>query len=387
LEHIAKNHLHSYTDHVVAISENAMPLSKMKYIQSFVLFFLMELSVLGQHTNTKPEEKQSHISIEIPEVHELMFVIYALTEAGISDSMMINHNFDYYRKVMAHFSHHSHEKIVKKIGKMLPTHYNQLRMDAFNYHFDEQGNVIKTNEHAHASWGRHDFLKPYLRDLKKFSAQSGFRDFYKSNCDYYSSLTQLIAKHGALEQQTMWLESRFPIKHKHYTVVLSPLSYGMHATNYQLEDVVVFVSAPDENSQLTKTIFDAQVTRMLFTEIDHNFVNPISDEYKAEIKKAFCDRKKWTAGKFTDGYVDEYAVFNEYMTWASFILYVMDTYSGEDFQTIKTHIENTMMEYRGFIHFHWFVDRMIELYLKKEKTVFNFRSFSDVLPLQQCARE
>jgi hypothetical protein len=84
----------------------------------------------------------------------------------------------------------------------------------------------------------------------------------------------------------------------------------------------------------------------VFSEIDHNYVNPVSDKYKKEINKIMGDehRSKWIKangdGKY---YGTGYKVFNEYMTHAVYLIYTNEFYSAAD-QTI-TDLYPKMLEW------------------------------------------
>jgi len=51
--------------------------------------------------------------------------------------------------------------------------------------------------------------------------------------------------------------------------------------------------------------------RRAFTEIDHNYVNPVSDNYIADIDEAMSNLGRWYKG---GSYGSPYAAFKEYMT-------------------------------------------------------------------------
>ena len=52
-------------------------------------------------------------------------------------------------------------------------------------------------------------------------------------------------------------------------------------------------------------------SRVVFTEIDHNYVNPVSDENKPLIDKLLQDRTEWVNAKDSDNYRNPLLVFNE----------------------------------------------------------------------------
>jgi len=344
-----------------------------------VFFLLLTLQAFGQTTNAEQAFRNVNYSIEIPEVQELIFVIFSITDVGLNDSLMINHNSDYYKNVISYFGGFKEEKIVRRIGKKISVNYNELRMDASNYKFDSSDNLVKNIEFHNLSWGRRDYLQKYLPDLEVFCKKTQFRKFYATNKDYYDTLINKMKLQAPIVKQHRWLENNFTKKYSNFRIVFSPLSYGKHATNSALKDVVIFVSSPTENSKLSKTLLEARDTRMLFTEIDHNYVNPISDLYLTLINKAFKERKKWTNGMYSSSYKDEYAVFNEYMTWSVFILYALDTYNVQDYNIVKNQIETMMTEYRGFRNFKAFNEKMIELYRDKEANLLISDLFLEIL--------
>jgi len=66
---------------------------------------------------------------------------------------------------------------------------------------------------------------------------------------------------------------------------------------------------------------------MVFTEIDHNYCNPVSSKYQNEIDSIFSDSSKWIN---KTGNVELYptlvAIFNEYTTHAVYLLYVRNQF-------------------------------------------------------------
>lgn len=354
---------------------------KLYFLISIIFFDFFCAS--GQCEQFVSRSSKLNVSVEIPEVQELLFVIMAISNKGIEDSLIINHSSNYYQNVLKHFKQFKNERIVKKLERKITSSYNQLRMDASNYTFDTNNNLIRNPNYNNLSWGKHDYLKKYLNDLESFSLKSNFRKFFKNNCDYYNSLVKRLHLQASIDRQHQWLENKFGLKHNNYRIVFSPLCNGLHSTNYLLKDIIIFVSGPTLNSSQSKTLIEAMDTRMIFTEIDHNYVNPISDQYLLIIKTAFKDRSKWASGKFSKGYRNAYAVFNEYMTWSVFVLYSMDTYSKEDFFIIKEKIEKFMIDYRGFTNFKWFNEQMITLYKNSGEHTELSDLFPEILKLCQ----
>jgi hypothetical protein len=101
---------------------------------------------------------------------------------------------------------------------------------------------------------------------------------------------------------------------------------------------------------------------MVFTEIDHNYINPLSDKYLEEINTFIGDLEKWNNMKYRD-YPSAVSTFNEYMTYAFYTLYVMDSYNQEDAELIIKRCEEVMHN-RGFIQFSEFNQKLMSLYAK-----------------------
>ena len=343
----------------------------------FTLVFLSNLLHLFGQVDKNKENKI--ISVEVPEVQELLYIIFAISKEGVSDSILINHNSDYYREVKIYFDKYKNERIVTRIGGKVARDHYQIQMDATNYFFDENERLIRNNKYNNLSWGKKDYLKNYISELENFSKKTNFRIFYKKNHQYYDSLISLMQMQAPLDKQLFWLESRFSRKYNNIKVVFSPLNNGKHATNYKLNDLIIWVSKPLDKPSLSKPLIEAFSTRMLFTEIDHNYVNPISDLYLVKINKAFRKRDTWVAISKASWYKNQYSVFNEYMTWSVFILFAFDNYQDSDFVIIKNDIEDMMISYRGFHNFKAFNEKMLELYKNKTTTKLISDLYPDIL--------
>jgi hypothetical protein len=123
----------------------------------------------------------------------------------------------------------------------------------------------------------------------------------------------------------------------------------------------------DTDGRLTYKQKEGICSGILFTEIDHNYCNPVSERYKKSIDSVLSDREKWIAKEGDgDNYPSEMAVFNEYMTHAVFLLYAFDMFKQNDFLEIKKERERIMIEQRKYLRFRDFSDKLLELYQKKE---------------------
>jgi hypothetical protein len=304
-------------------------------------------------------------SLEIPEVQELVHIVMAITPTGIADSNLVDHTTEYYQKVLAHFGKFKNEKIVQWINRELPQRYPYLKMDACGFYFNAADSIVKDQTYDQLSWTQNS-IEGYIPELRQFAIRTSFRKFFRDNASYYEELGSLMRKQLTIDKQWQWLEHKFSLRYDNYRITFSPLVYGSHSTNRfegnNFNQTIMFICGPVTHQRYNANVTEGFMTRVVFTEIDHNYVNPASDYYSDVIYSIFSDRSKWTAGKDSDHYEDALSVFNEYMTWAVFTLYAMDTYPAADFRIINERTEMQMVDRRGFCNYKAFNAKLMELY-------------------------
>ena len=108
---------------------------------------------------------------------------------------------------------------------------------------------------------------------------------------------------------------------------------------------------------------------IVFTEIDHNYVNPTSFENIKQIKNLISQKDKWATKEAQNNYSSEYAIFNEYMTHSLFCLYIEEHYSGiiKD-QIIRKRIQ--LMERRGYPKFEEFNTIVLAELGNRKETIY-----------------
>jgi hypothetical protein len=309
-------------------------------------------------------------TIEIPEVQELIHIIMAISPLGKNDMNMVQHTTAYYKTVVDHFEKFENHKVVKNVNQLLKNgRYAHTKMDACGFYFNEQGRIIKDKTYEKLNWNNKNYIEPLVAELEDFSKKSDFHEFYRSNQKYYDELTEMQKSQMPVDRQWKWLEDRFPNKYDNYRITFSPLANGSHSTNrFETDDfrqTIMFICGPIESQKWTEKVKEGLMTRVVFTEIDHNYVNPISDKFKNEIDDIFKNPTKWTSGKDSKNYGDAYSVFNEYMTWAVFSLYASEMFDEHDFKIINEKTEYQMTALRGFSKFREFNQKMIDLYRNK----------------------
>ena len=308
----------------------------------------------------------ARVRIVVPEAYELANVIVAMTTYGQSSSILVWKTGEYYARVHTAFTpfrtHASMESL--QLGKEDPLRrYYELRDNSFAYVFD--ADLIKRDPAYGTLWNPNTF-RDQLAAVQAFADASRFRTFYAANADYYRAFIERYRIMAEVDSIADWLEREFaPLRYDHYTVALSPLVYGSHSTQRVAtshgREVIMFVSGPDVTSGTSAGVQQATVQRLLFTEIDHNFVNPVTSQHRARVDKTFETRSEWTTDP-SSFYTSPSAVFNEYMTWAVFLLYVEGRLSGKDFTEVVGMTTAAMEGSRRFQRFGLFAQELLRLY-------------------------
>lgn len=242
-------------------------------------------------------------------------------------------------------------------------------------------------------------FEKYLPLINDFVKKSGFRKFYQQNRFYYDSLIVKQQKEVPVGKMWSWLQNNFTNKIQSYKVIFSPLILGSHSTQnfYWTRDnraggwfseSVMFISSTepiDRQKNISEEQKEALASGVVFTEIDHNYCNPISDRYRNQIDSAMSNREKWISVN-GDGNIYEGAesVFNEYITHAVYVLYCYDTFkNAKDFEFIKTSRETLMSQSRKYIQFKEFDEMLLDLYKAKAKKTSIIELYPVIL---QCCK-
>jgi len=326
-------------------------------------------------------ENQGKNSFELPEVYELANIIWVLSPSG-RKSTNLQKDTKYFKEVQKFFkpylNHPIFEKLIFEEENDYTQNYFEFRENSFIYEFSGD-TIVKGKNYNYVfgdDWqGFSNLFTELLPLVQDFSDKSNFRTFYKKHKKYYTNDLKRVSELLPLKNMQNWLEKEFPIKHNAYKVVFSPLIGGSHSTqkyfgrdnkdNSWFSESVMFIcdaNRYDSNKNLTKTQKEGLYSGIVFTEIDHNYVNPISDKYKKEIANIFKS-KIWSDEK-NGFYNNPQSIFNEYMTHSVFCIWVTESYDNETSDYVIKERVKMNAEKRGFIKFKEFNNEMIKL--KKE---------------------
>lgn len=324
---------------------------------------------------------QGTVSFDLPEVYELANVIWALSPTG-KEATNLQKDTQYYKEVENYFKPYLDHPVFKKLILENQNDYSQkyfqFRENSFIYEF-KGSEIVKGATYNYAfgaDWeGFTNLFTDLLPLVQDFSDRTNFRTFYKKHKKYYSNDLKRLQELLPIKNMWHWLENEFPIKQNAYKIIFSPLIGGSHSTQkYYGKDTtndswfsesVMFIcdaNRYDSNKELTEKQKEGLMSGVVFTEIDHNYVNPISNNYKKEIAEIF-NAKVWSDEQ-NGFYNNPQSVFNEYMTHSVFCLWVAENYDKETSDYVINERVKMNVARRGFIKFKEFNDQMIQL--KKE---------------------
>src|SRR5690606_4959664 len=150
------------------------------------------------------------------------------------------------------------------------------------------------------------------------------------------------------------------------------------------KQTAMFIARADYDESLSEIQNELAESRIVFTEIDHNYVNPVSDKFLEKINKALSNREVWAKPTITDAYDSPYKLFNEYMTFAVYSLYLNDNYNKEDVEEYLPILDKTMTVNRGFPKFTEFNQILLAKYT--ENTTIGMGALYEYM-LEWCAEQ
>jgi hypothetical protein len=336
-------------------------------------------------------KNNNNVQIEIPEAYELANIIWLLSPTG-QRAGNLNKQGEYYQRVISYFHLYLNHPVFKNLD-FPPDDYEDyldFRENSFCFSFRDKKLVYKGPYYYVTGNDPENFnslFKKLLPLIQDFADKSDFVNFYRSNKTFYENEIYLEKKRMPVKKMWAWLEEKFPtIKYNSYKVVFSPLISATHSTQQfssltnngnRFRETVMFVAGPDIMEKETALIEEQKIglfSGIVFTEIDHNYINPVSMKYHARIDSIFSKREIWTTvGGDTKFYGTPMSVFNEYMTHAVFCLYVLDHFDPVTADFIIKRRESLMVEHRKYIRFKEFNQALIKLYQQNKD--------SDLLPI------
>ena len=335
-------------------------------MRRFLFSTFVFLLILPSLVLAKSESKSI---VQFHETYELANIILALTEYGKADKYEINKTTSYYQEVFDYFEPVSDHPLLGKVNYSREKwdKFLSFRTDAVAFTFDKNGKLIR--KHKFYAMGKDiNEFDSHLKLIDDFVTKSNYRTFYRSKRAYYDSLTSLYEHSLMLPEIDSFLRREFRKKSKsNHCIIISPLVGRMHCQRYFNNASTSFINVPDYlygissiNEANKKEI--ASGLHMFFTEVDHDYVNPTTRKFKKAYQLNFSPAK-WDK---ESGYAKwEYAVFNEYMTWAVYDLFIK-AHFPEVADTVISEWHEVNIS-RGFHASDHFGAKLLELYSNREE--------------------
>lgn len=333
------------------------------------------------------ERNRGKINVSIPEAYELVNIAIAITPTAIAKQGLVYQNSDYYRRMRAWFDKYSTHPLIRSLDSELKAddgRYFSLKMNGYAFEFDRKGELVRSRifDRTGFSGQRANSLLPYLDQLRDFAKVSSFREFFKQNKKLYKEQVKFYRETADLPGMKKWLDRNLPASndydYDHYNVVFSPLvAYNQSVTWFdddgfkELQPHVNFPYPEDlkrpgreiELSPQAAVIFRGNI---VFTEMNHGYINPEADKYAERITKAVSNRDMWVEKRMGPNYYPGMAAFNEYMNWALVNLRAIDLAPKGDQPKMTAAVDRMMTEGRGFPKFKEFDRFLIDLYVSRK---------------------
>jgi hypothetical protein len=177
------------------------------------------------------------ISVEVPEVYELVNIALSLTPTGLADRSLFYQDSAYYKTMRAWFDPYRSHPAITALDAALKASpgYARLKMNGYAFVFDPGGRIGQSPVYDRTSFTseRTNGLRPFIEGLQSFAGASRFRAFYAQNRAIYEAQIDFYRKVAGVDAMRSWLDRNFPRArpYDHYRIIFSPLvAYNQSAT-------------------------------------------------------------------------------------------------------------------------------------------------------------
>ena len=319
------------------------------------------------------------MTIEIPEVYELVNIAIAMTPIGIEDRNLVYKDSDYYKRMHEWFDKYKDHPLLAMLESELRQdlgRYFSLKMNGYAFEFDAQGRIVQSKVYDRTGFRgeSRNTLRPFVPLLQSFSDDTKFREFYKQNSAFYQEQIAFYRDTANIAEMKRWLDKNFPSSDSYdtYKIVFSPLvAYNQSTTWFEsngfreLQPHVNFPYAQDVKryfDPISEAGMNVFRDNIVFTEINHGYINPEAEKYADRILKAISNRNRWVSHSRSAGYYAGIGTFNEYMNWGLVSLRLADYAPKDEQPKMIAAIDNIMSHNRGFPLFTEFDKFLLNLY-------------------------
>jgi len=269
--------------------------------------------------------RRGTVTVETPLAFELANIVLSQTIYG-QDANATDRSTSYSEAVDAWFGPHSDHPLIQNLDA-LPVDmgvYYAFRNQAAAWEIRD-GQLIPGDVYQVGGfWGGEDPFTARIELLEDYLQTTEAEAFLQDHVDYYTDRITTYEAAVPIREMWDWLEVRFPKEgdgRDALVVRTSPLIGGSHnASTLVLDDF-------SEGTMVVPIFVDGEriepehvgpLARMVFTEIDHHYVNPVSSRLQEEVNAAVADYGAFNEKAGEWGYASPSLTFNEYVTWVLF---------------------------------------------------------------------
>ncbi len=320
-------------------------------------------------TSALSARQSDSVSVELPEAVELAMIVAVVSDLD-PEGRMIEREGEYVQAIEAHFAPHADHPLFAALDDSF--NLPRLAGNAADFAFDETGNLIEVDTSG-SIWGDSDgdIFRAHLELLNDFAAQSDFLGFYQSHQALYQRGISDMRAQTDSEAMTAWLEANFTARPGPMQIIVSPLIGGLNWTTIFKPRTRMWVAQPSGGAPIfEKSNYDRVVDGYaVFTELDHSYVNPATTEILDRVEAGFSNLDVWATPQTSAlAYRTAELQFNEYMTWAVYLMYAADQLPPEEFAQLKDRFVSFMVDQRGFRAFGDFADVALDHFAEGELT-------------------
>ena len=317
--------------------------------------------------------------VEVPEVYELVNVAIAMTPIGIEDRNLVYKDSEYYKRVREYFDEHKGHPLLNALETELRQdlgRYFSLKMNGYSFEYDARGRIVQSKVYDRTGFrgDARNTLRPYLPLLQSFSDDTDFREFYKENATTYQEQIAFYRDTANIAEMKRWLDKNFPNSSGYdtYKIIFSPLvAYNQSTTWFEsngFRELQPHVNFPypqdvkrsyEPGSEAGMNVFRGNI---VFTEINHGYINPEAEKYADRILKAISKRERWVSHARGPGYYAGIGTFNEYLNWGLVSLRLTDYAPRDEQARMIAAVDQMMTHRRGFLMFTEFDKFLVNLY-------------------------
>jgi hypothetical protein len=261
--------------------------------------------------------------------------------------------------------------------------YANIKMDGYSFEFDTSGRIVQSRIYDRTSFvsARTNSLRPFIPALQSFADTSNFREFYRVHRSTYAGQRAFFSDTADVPGMRAWLHRQFPgvTPYDSYKIIFSPLvAYSQSATWLEsngfreLQAHVNFPYPEDlrriaKGARLSRTAQIILRGEIVFTELNHGYINPEADKYATQVIEAIGNRDWWVDLVRGPDYYGGISAFNEYMNWGLVSLRIVDFVSPGEQKALIEPVDQMMVKGRGFPRFAAFDAFLVDLYRNREK--------------------